>query len=547
MKGIAMNDQLEFLFKHGAAELHAGRFADAEATFREMLRIDPGCPQARSGLGILKVREGKPTEAIGVYEEAMRSNPDWAEGHARLGELRWSLGFREAAVRHFRRLVQLKPEVVGAWNQLAGALYELNELPEAETCSRKALQLDPADIVAHYNLGLLLTRTRRFREAVGCYQEVLNQVPNDIEAWFNLGAALIPLGEWDEAVVCYRRAHEISPADADICNNLAAAMFEHGDPVAAADWYRQSLERCPESPETSFRLSTVMLAQGKWSETWDLYEQRLQIPGIQRPRLPMPEWRGEPLAGKRLLLLPEPGIGENLMMMRYADELARRGASVDLLTQPGLLPLFRRSCELARPIEKFALDTAFDYQCQLLSLPRALKLTPETIHAPQSYLKAREIPRPESFVAGKINIGICWAGRVEDVNDHNRSLPNFYTLAPITSNRQVRLHSLQTGPRAAEAASFGLTDPTAKLRDLDEAAAYIQHLDLVITVDTEIAHLAGALGKPTWLLLPLMPDWTWYPYGETATWYPSMRLFRQKAYRDWDEVIGRVAEALEEW
>jgi Flp pilus assembly protein TadD len=540
-----MNDQLEFLFKHGAAELHAGRFADAEVTFREMLRIDPNCLPARSGLGILKVREGKPIEAVSIYEEAMRTSPDWAEGHARLGELRWSLGFREAAVRHFRRLVELKPEVVGAWNQLAGALYELNELPAAENCCRQALQLDPADIGAHYNLGLVLARTFRFREAASCYQEVLNQTPGDPEAWLNLGAALIPLGEWDEAVVCYRRAHEISPADPDICNNLAASMLEHGDPEAAATWCRQALELRPGDPEIQFRLSNIMLAQGKWLDAWELYELRLQIPGIRRSRLPVPEWHGEPLAGKRILLLPEEGAGENLMMVRYADELARRGAAVEFLSPPQLLPLFRRSFQQARPIEGVAAGVAFDYQCQLLSLPQVLKLTPETIHAPPPYLKARETPRPESFTGSKLNVGICWAGRADHANDCNRSLPNFYTLAPIISNHHIRLHSLQTGPRAVEAASFGFTDPSAKLRDFDDAAAFIQHLDLVITVDTALAHLAGALGKPTWLLLPLMPDWHWYPYGETATWYPSMRLFRQRNYRDWDDVVGQVAEALE--
>lgn len=540
-----MNEQLEILFKQGVAEINAGHPAEAGALFREMLQIDPGCLPARSGLAILKAREGKPAEAIAIYEEGMRGNPDWAEGLARLGELRWSLGFREAAVRHFRRLVQLKPESVGAWNQLTGALYELNELPEAETCCRKALQVDPADVGAHYNLGLILSRTHRFREAIGCYQEVLNQTPNDSDAWFNLGAALIPLGEWDEAVACYRRAHELSPVDPDICNNLAVSMLEHGDPEAAAAWFEKMLEQHPGNPEFQFRLAATRLAQGRWSETWELYESRRRIAGVRRSRLTIPQWHGEPLAGKRILLLPEEVSSENLMMLRYPDELVRLGASVDFLASPQLQALCRRSFQQARTIDGFAADTHFDYQCQLMNLLPGLKLTPETIFAPQAYLKAREIPRPESCSTGKINVGICWAGQPDHANDHNRSLPNFYTLAPIISNHRVRLHSLQVGPRAVEAASFGLNDPTARLRDLDAAASFIQHLDLVISVDTPIAHLAGALGKPTWLLLPLMPEWHWYPYGKTATWYPSMRIFRQAAYRDWDEVIGRVAAELE--
>ncbi len=539
-----MNDQLEFLFKHGAAELQSGRFADAEVTFREMLRIDPDCLPARSGLGILRIREGKPTEAISVYEEAMRSHPDWAEGHSRLGELRWSLGFREAAVRHFRRLAELKPEIAGVWNQLGSALYELNELPTAVACCRHAVQLDPADLVARYNLGLVLSRTRCWREAVGCYQEVLNQAPADAAAWLNLGMAQIQLGEWDEAVACYRRAHELAPADADICHNLAAAMLEHGDSDAAREWYRQALELRPD-PGTRTCLATVLLAQGKWQETWDDYEVRKQTPGFRRSRLAIPEWNGESLVGKRILLIPEVSDTDNIMMSRYVDVLAARGASVDLLAPSAQLPLFRRSFQLGRAIEGFAADTHFDYQCALMSLPRALQLAPGTIEAAPAYLKAPAMARPGNLPSDKLNIGVCWAGQPADVNDHLRSFPNFYTLAPIFSNPKIVLHSLQTGPRAAEAASFGLADPTARFRTADDLAAFIQHLDLIITIDSTIAHLAGALGKPTWLLLPLMPEWRWYPYGETTPWYPSMRIFRQRAYRDWDEVVGRVAEALE--
>jgi tetratricopeptide (TPR) repeat protein len=540
-----MNDQLEFLFKHGAAELQAGRFADAEVTFREMLRLDPGCLPAWNGLGVVKTREGKPTEAIAIYEEALRSHAEWAEGYARLGELRWSLGFREAAVRHFRRLAELKPDIATVWNQLGSALYELNDLAPAESCCQRAMQIDPNDLGARYNLGLIFSRQRRWREAASCYQEVLNQTPLDAEAWLNLGAALIPLGEWEEAVACYRRAHDLAPADADVCNNLAAAMLEHGDPEAAAGWYRQALELQPGHPATRFCLSTVRLSQGKWQETWADYEVRKEIPGFRRSRLAIPEWNGEPLQGKRILLIPEPAASDNIMMARYVDELARQGASVDFLAPPALLSLLQRSCLAGRAVESFAANLHFDYQCALMSLPRALRLLPETIMASPAYLQARAAPRPESLTGDKINVGVCWAGQADHAGDHNRSLSNFYALAPLFGNPRLRLHSLQIGPRAVEAAAFGLTDPTARFRDFDETAAFIQHLDLVITIDSAVAHLAGALGKPTWLLLPLMPEWRWYPYGETSRWYPSMRIFRQRAYRDWEEVIGRVVEALE--
>jgi hypothetical protein len=391
-------------------------------------------------------------------------------------------------------------------------------MDEAIPAFVQAAAFDPAKADYQYNLGLAMQHGGDVRAACDCYEKAVALRPGYAEAWYNLGVARQSLGQELAAIAAYDRLLflEIAPADR-----------------------RFALE-------VLYGLSFVLLARGEWTPAaWKAYESRWDFrPGFSRPATPFPEWDGRSSQGKRLLFWPEQGFGDNIMMFRYALSLAQQGALVTVLASPLLQSLFQRQHENVTVLSTVDPGEPYDGHRPMMGLLDALKVTPLSILSPSSYLHPRPDPRPGHWPLRGLQVGVAWSGGSRTGHDPLRSLSHLRALSPLLTVPGIFWHSLQKGTREDECLEFGIPQLAKEFNDFDDTAAFIQHLDLVITVDTAVAHLAGALGKPVWILLPTPAEWRWYPYGETTPWYPSARLFIQKTPGDWSEVIDRVAIAL---
>ncbi|MBV8654350.1 MAG: glycosyltransferase family protein, partial [Alphaproteobacteria bacterium] len=461
-------------------------------------------------------------EAIAHYEAAIALRPDFVEAHANRGVSLQAVGQPVEAIVCYERALTLRPDHPGALNNLGIALQSLGHAEEAKACFQRILAVHPEDTEARYNLGVALHVLDRPEEAVACYAAVIASRPDFAEAHHNLGAAFRALNRPAEALAAYAAALALAP-------DYAEAHWNDG---------------------------LMRLATGDFETGWRKYEWRWRTErlGLTERHLPRRRWSGaEDLSGKTILLHAEQGLGDTLQFVRYAPLLAQRGARVVLEV---LAPL--QSLLAALPgisvLRQGAQLPAFDYHCPLLSLPLACGTTLASLAAETPYLAppadriALWRPRIESGPAPRI--GIVWAGHPTHENDRNRSIP-FALLRPLlgdTESAGPRFFALQKEPRESDKATLsavpGLTLLGDRLADFADTAAAISLLDLVITVDTAVAHLAGALGKAVWILLPFAADWRWMLGRADSPWYPSARLFRQKAIGDWDSVVGDVRDAL---
>lgn len=428
-----------------------------------------------------------------------------------------------AAEKAFRQALAIFPGFAEAHANLGLLLDRNGDAEEAEAHYRRALKIDPQLTQSYLNLGALLERQKRFAEAEAIYRQLLVLEPESPAAWSNLGVLLACMKREAEAEQCYRTAIRLDPA------------------------YRKA----------PFNLAYLLLRQGRFEEGWKSLEAREWYLPLER-YLACPRWQGEPLDGKSLLIGYEAGHGDMIQFCRYAGMLRQRGAAkISILCHPGLKPLFAAQPELD---EVIAFDEPFrafgwNYWTPPLSLPFLFETRLENIPADLPYLAAdperiAHYSRVMGDAEGQRRIGLAWRGSPQFENDADRSLPSLATLAPLGELPGIRLFSLQKGAGEDEAAApppgLPLVDLAPQIDDFADTAAIIAGLDLVISVDTAVAHLAGALGKPCWLLLPdYKTDWRWLTGRDDSPWYPGvMRLFRQPSPGDWPAVIESVKKAL---
>ncbi|MDB5372408.1 MAG: glycosyltransferase [Belnapia sp.] len=422
----------------------------------------------------------------------------------------------------------------------------------------------PTDAAVRFDLALALHLTGALAEAMAQYRAVLALAPEEAGACNGLGAILLRLGDLPAAEVWLRRALAIRPAMPEALNNLARiACWELrlGEAIRLLD---AALAARPDFPAARWTRAMARLQAGDMPGGWDDFEARWGLPDIGPVgTIPRPLWRGEALAGRSLLLQPEQGLGDTIQFARYAVLLAGRGEKVVLGVQPELKRLMAglaQPAAAAHPVRVVACGEVLppvDCHLPLLSLPGVLRqglgdipgATPYLAAAPEAVARwRRRLAAPD----GMPKVGLVWAGNPKHINDANRSLP-LAVLAPLAAVPGLRWFSLQLGARRAELAdpassspwaAAGVTDLAEELTDLAETAAALTALDLLIAVDTAPVHLAGALGRPAWLLLPAVPDWRWLLGRSDSPWYPSLRLFRQPRPGAWDQVAAEVAVAL---
>ncbi len=459
------------------------------------------------------------------------------------GNAAMAAGDGPAAADCYRAALVASPDHAGLLYNLGNALRACGDTAGAEAALRHSLAVQPDQAAAHNNLGNLLRATGRPAEALEAYRRALHLAPRDGQVRGNLGTALIDLHRPEEAAVWLGQAVAADPADAQTRVNLAGAMMLRRAPAAALAEYRRARALAPDLPGAALGEAIARLTLGDWIAGWEAYEARLLEPRF-RPYttdLPGPRWHGpEPVRGRTLLLLSEQGLGDTLQFCRYAPLLRARGARVVLQAPPPLLPVLRGLADvLAAPGDTLP---PFDFWCPLMSLPRAFATTPATVPA-APYLAADPavLRRWRGRLGARrgLRVGLAWAGNAEHRQDALRSLPQ-PALAPLLDVPGIEAHALQPEARPAD----GRIRSHPDLADFADAAALAALMDVVISVDTATAHLAGALGRPVWILLARAADFRWMLDRTDTPWYPSARLFRQARPRDWAEVVGDAARAL---
>jgi tetratricopeptide (TPR) repeat protein len=539
----------------GNASRDQGNADEAAACCRRALALNSAYAEAHNNLGNALKDKGKLDEAVACYQRALQLKGDYAEAHNNLGIALKDQGKLDEAVACFCRAAHLKPAFPQAHYNLGIALKDQGKVNESVNCWHRALQLKPDYAEAHNNLGNALKEQGKLDEAVTCYRRALVLKPDYAEAHYNLGVTLSDQGKLAEAVACYRQALARQPDYAGAHNNLGVTLSDQGKLAEAAACYRQALARQPDYAEAHWNQSLLKLLTGNFERGWAEYEWRSKIKEqyFQQRHFSQPLWDGQPLAGSTILLHAEQGLGDTIQFIRYAALVKERVGTVLVECQPRLMDLLQGSAGIDQLVARGAALPPFGVQIPLLSLPAIFGTTLATVPAHFRYLRAdsKRVARwgKELASLSGFRIGIAWQGDPKNTKDRQRSilLTQFESLAKIDD---VCLVSLQKGPGAGQlldlAGRFAVRDLGDRL-DAEAAfidtAAVMMSLDLIVTVDTAVAHLAGALGVPVWLALPLVPDWRWLLEREDSPWYPTMRLFRQRRPGDWSEVFERIAGA----
>ena len=568
-------DQLTASLEQAERLLLQGALQDAEAIYREILTARPGEPKASQGLGLIALHTGHASAAVELLQMASIGLPDNPAIHTHLGIAFGAAGDAGSAEACYLKAIDLAPSYADAHLNLANLLLEAGRIADAAPSYDKALELAPDSGPVHYgkamlelrrgetsaaieafenaiarsptllparvNLANLLLQSGRHEEAVDHLQEAVSFAPDSFDARLNLCAALQQTDRTAEAVEIARSAVALAPESPELLLNLSSAETSNGQPEEAWRTLDRALGVAPDYAPAKLNRAMVRLLLGDMPDGWSDYEARPSRGLIARPEFAdLAVWRDEDIAGRTIIVWAEQGYGDVLQFARFLPRLIDLGARVVLDVPPALerlLRTFHDDVEISVRGTGDALPAA-DFHLPLLSLMHRLDIAAEDIPAPASYLSVPpDCPAPWQPAGGRA-VGLCWQGSAANPNDHRRSIAPGELIERL-SGCAGEFIGLQHGITDAP-----ILNPGAEVADFAEMAALIDQLDLVISVDTSIAHLAGALGKPVWVLLPFAPDWRWQVERDDSPWYPTMRLFRQPQPGDWQRVIDDVAAAL---
>jgi tetratricopeptide (TPR) repeat protein len=561
----ALKSKPGFAQAHGnrGAVLHAlGRHDEALESYERALQIDGRLVEVHNNRGNALKDRLRLDEAQESYDRALQLDPRHVEAHSNRGIVLQSLGRLQEALESYDRALKIKPDFAEAHGNRGVVLQKLGRLDEALASFDRALQIRPGSAVVHVNRGNTLKDLMRLGEALESYDRALLIHPELAEAHSNRGNALKDLMRLDEAVKSYDRALRISPGMAEFHTNRGNALKDLGRLDEAQESYERALQINPELAEAHFNLSLCRLLSGDFVRGWKAYEWRWRTEHMQRRNFAHALWLGnEFLAGKTILLHAEQGLGDTLQFCRYATLVGELGARVILEVPKPLVPLSSSITGVAQTIAMGDALPAFDYHCPLMSLPLAFGTTVDSIPSDIPYIRADHDKvaywRSKLGTRTRKRVGLVWSGGFRKNQPHlghvnqRRNIP----LADICSlkSAQVNFYSLQKGePAETELREQqhllwpedNLFNFASELQDFSDTAALIDNLDLIISVDTSTAHLAGAMGKPVWLLNRFDTCWRWFSDRTDSPWYPGMKVFRQPAPGDWRSVLERVREEL---
>lgn len=582
-------------FRQAVALHQHGRFAEAEAVYQDILRQDPTFFEALHLLGVVALQTRRTRESVELITKAIALNPNVAAAHINLGSALIALTRFAEALPSFDNAIALRPDFAEAHNNRAAALNALKRHEQALKSCDTALALKPdypeahnnrADALnalkrheealascdraialksnypeAHNNRGNALNALARHEEAIASYDKAIALNANYAEAHNNRGNALYNLAQPEQALASYEKAVALRPNYAEAHNNCGNASSYLKDCETALVRYDRAIALKPDYADSHFNKSLLLLLMGHFEQGWQLYEWRKKKanPIAARPYR-QPLWLGERnIAGKTILLYEEQGLGDTIQFCRYAKLVAELGAKVILEAPPQLTRLLGSLSQGVEIVETGAPLSDFDYQCPLLSLPLAFKTSLSNIPANIPYLKA-DLQKSLSWKEKlgektKARVGLVWSGGIrpnQPVSVNNRRNIPLSKLVPL-KHPNIDFYSLQKGqPGESELGELKrgnwngpeIIDFSSQLSDFSDTAALMENLDLLITVDTSTAHLAGALGKPVWILNRFDTCWRWLLERTDSPWYPTAKLYRQEKGEDWAHVIQRVKKDL---
>jgi tetratricopeptide (TPR) repeat protein len=530
-------------------------YSDAVNNLVALLNLDAGSAAANHAVGDILHAAECSKDAISFYRKAIDQNPESAETCSNLGNALFAIGEPAEALLNYQKALQLKPDFPQAYNNLANALKEFDRLDEAITAYRRAVELQPNVPDPLSNLGNALRDAGQWELAMQCYQQALTIDADHAVTHNNIGNAWCERGDWSVAIWSYEKALAIRPDYADAINNLGTALEEIGQRDRAMQCYQRAHELTPRAVSPPWNIALLQLLQGDYINGWRGYENRWRQKKQSRT------WRNfdrpmlsniSQMKGSRILLHTEQGFGDAIQFCRYATMVAEQGATVYLECPPKLVRLFSTLNGVTTVIPRGEELPEFDLHCPLMSLPMVFGTDLKTVPGTVFYLSPdpADVARWQKKFADEpaaLRVGLVWAGQSTHQKDRHRSL-SLNSFAHLSELSGVRFYSLQVGESADQSKSppvgMQLVDWTTDLHDFADTAAMISQLDLVITVDTAVCHLAGALGKPVWVLLAFQPDWRWLLDRDDSPWYPKTRLFRQQSPENWDHPLACIQSEL---
>jgi tetratricopeptide (TPR) repeat protein len=574
-----------------AVENHqAGHLAQAEYLYRQILEADPTHAETHYMLGGLAMQTGRFAQAVMSLRQSIAVNPSASHYHFHLGLALQALGSLEEALDHFQEAIRLEPEFAEGHSNVATALFHLGKREEAISHYLRAIQLKPNCAEAHCGLGVALAERHELEKAVDHLRQALRFRPNFAEAHVNLATALNNLGgelqrqgKIQEAILHFQEALRHRPELPEAHSSFGSALYCQGRLDEAMTSFEQALRLRPGFSEARKGRALLWLLTGNFERGWPEFEWRWAQAGFAQRQFSQPIWDGSELNGKSILLYAEHGLGDTIQFIRYALLVKQRGGTMIVECQESLMPLLASVHGIDRLVAHGADLPDFEFRAPLLSLAGIFHATLASLPRDVPYLHAKTalverwrrkmsgVRSPVSGVKGSVSsdsglrtpdsgrflrVGIAWQGNPAYYYDRQRSIPleNFRRLAQVPG---VQIISLQKGQgvEQLQASTWtpdsGLRTPGTLVFNLDETtgafmdtAAIMQNIDLVISSDTAVPHLAGALSVPVWVALPLIPDWRWLLEREDSQWYPTMRLFRQTRFGEWDDVFNRIATEL---
>ena len=497
----------------------SGHLEQSERMCRELIQSEPDCPKAFHLLGAIAYQKKQYNTAIELIKKAIAGDRRIPQFYNTLGAAFRAVGKFEEAIKAYRQAVSIKPDYAEAYN----------------------------------NMGNAFLSQRRYADAVETYNQALLLNPDDVEAYNSMAVALQYLGKYSAAIVACNQALTLKPDYARAYNTMASVLLKKGCNIESIDNYRLALRLKPDYAEAHTNLGMALLLNSRFEEGWAEYRWRLNIDSAINPCLQLPCWDGSSFVGKRLLVRYEQGFGDNIQFIRYLPMVKSRGGTVIcqmLRPLTGLLRDFPGIDELMD--DSSDSETAFlcDFYVPLLELPGIFGTTLETIPETVPYLHADPVKAEQwrkKLKGTGFKVGIVWAGKPVHTEDNNRScqLTHFIPLSKIPN---VLLYGLQKGEAAGQVRDLSgiisILNLADELHDFTDTAAAIENLDLIISVDTAVLHLAGAMGKPAWAVLPFTPDWRWMLTRKDSPWYPTMRLFRQEEWAQWGPVFENISREL---
>jgi tetratricopeptide (TPR) repeat protein len=582
---------IDIRYNLGAILLKQNLLNEAEQTFREILQVVPNQSNALVSLGNILIQRNQLDEATNIYRQLVELHPTLADLRYNLAALLQQQGNLDEATSHLRSILLIDPSHVGCYFSLGNILVEQNRCDEAIASYREALQLKPNEPLIHFklanalaqqekfldaissyqsaiqyqpnyvdayqNLGIILRKLERFDEAIAAYQNVLQIAPNHHEVFYNLGNIYLDLDRFEQAISCYQSAIQISPNFAQALNSLGTAYRQQGRLHEAIACIEKAIALYSDYTDAHFNLASTLLLAGDMQRGFAEFEYRLKNKNFAEvyQSFRQPQWDGSPLEGKTILLYSDAALGDTIQAVRYIPQIVERGGEVILRSKQSFRRLLQNSAGVCCFITEENDLPEFDVFAPLLSLPYIFNTTLETIPNRFPYIfplsSEYDLPCP---IPSAMKVGIVWSSGYRSAS---YELKKFYRhkscdlslFEPILSMSNICFYSLQVGQDAEAMREFSdrsnAIDLSAKIHDFADTANIIAQLDLIITVDTSVAHLAGAMAKPVWVLIPFVPDWRWMLEREDSPWYPTMRLFRQRQLGDWQEVLTRVRHALE--